>query len=151
MSLLLLIMVFFRWFVFQRGTYRQKDFPGGSDGKASACNVGNPGSIPGWGRSSRKGKWHPTPVLVPGKSYGRRSLVGCSPWCRQESDTTERLHFASLHTEKGFLHSVFDNELVSVFVKCIRYITMLNFLGRSFHVPLGHLYVFLGEMSVQVF
>ena len=36
---------------------------------------------------------HPTPVLLPGKSQGRRSLVGCSPWGRKESDTTERLHF----------------------------------------------------------
>ena len=38
-------------------------------------------------------QWHPTPVLLPGKSHGRRSLVGCSPWGCQESDTTERLHF----------------------------------------------------------
>ena len=38
-------------------------------------------------------QWHPTPVLLPGKSHGRRSLVGCSPRGRQESDTTERLHF----------------------------------------------------------
>ena len=38
-------------------------------------------------------QWHPTPVRLPGKSHGRRSLVGCSPWGRQESDTTERLHF----------------------------------------------------------
>ena len=37
--------------------------------------------------------WHPTPVLLPGKSHGQRSLVGCSPWGRTESDTTERLHF----------------------------------------------------------
>ena len=36
---------------------------------------------------------YPTPVLLPGKSHGRRSLVGCSPWGRQESDTTEQLHF----------------------------------------------------------
>ena len=35
----------------------------------------------------------PTPVLLPGKSHGRRSLVGCNPWGRWESDTTERLHF----------------------------------------------------------
>ena len=35
----------------------------------------------------------PTLVLLPGKSHGWRSLVGCSPWGRQESDTTERLHF----------------------------------------------------------
>ena len=38
-------------------------------------------------------QWHPTPVLLPGKSHGRRSLVGFSPWGREESDMTERLHF----------------------------------------------------------
>ena len=38
-------------------------------------------------------EWHPTSVLLPGKSHGRRSLVGCSPWGLEESDTTERLHF----------------------------------------------------------
>ena len=41
----------------------------------------------------RRRQWHPTPVLMPGKSHGQRSLVGCSPWGREESDTTERLHF----------------------------------------------------------
>ena len=40
-----------------------------------------------------RSQWHPTPVLLPGKSHGWRSLVGCSPWGRKESDTTERLHF----------------------------------------------------------
>ena len=35
----------------------------------------------------------PTPVFLPGKSHGRRSLVGYSPWGLKESDTTERLHF----------------------------------------------------------
>ena len=38
-------------------------------------------------------QWHPTPVLLPGKSHRQRSLVGCSPWGRKESDMTERLHF----------------------------------------------------------
>ena len=38
-------------------------------------------------------QWHPTPVLLPGKSHGRGSLVRCSPWGCKESDTTERLHF----------------------------------------------------------
>ena len=37
-------------------------------------------------------QWHPTPVLLAGKSHGWRSLVGCSPCGREESDTTERLH-----------------------------------------------------------
>ena len=40
-------------------------------------------------------RWCPTPVLLPGKSHGRRSLVGCSPWDHKESDTTERLPFHS--------------------------------------------------------
>ena len=38
-------------------------------------------------------QWHPTPVLLPGKSHGRRSLEGCSPWGRWGSDATEQLHF----------------------------------------------------------
>ena len=46
---------------------------------------------PSW--CHRRRQWHPTPVLLPGKSHGRRSLVGCSPWGRYESDMTERLHF----------------------------------------------------------
>ena len=50
----------------------------------------------GWLQLSHKfwrRQWHPTPVLLPGKSHGWRSLVGCSPWGRKELDTTERLHF----------------------------------------------------------
>ena len=47
-----------------------------------------------WFRTKRwRRQWRPTPVLLPGKSHGWRSLVGCSPWGREESDTTERLHF----------------------------------------------------------
>ena len=42
---------------------------------------------------TRRRQWHPTPVLLSGKSHKRRSLVGWSPWGRWESDTTERLHF----------------------------------------------------------
>ena len=45
------------------------------------------GKIPG-GR-----KWQSTPALLPGKSHGRRSLIGFSPWGCKESDRTERLHF----------------------------------------------------------
>ena len=41
----------------------------------------------------RRRQWPLTPVLLPGKSHGQRSLVGCSPCGRKESDTTERLHF----------------------------------------------------------
>ena len=60
-------------------------FPGGSDGKESACDAGDIDLIP-W----RK-EWLPTPVFLPGESHGQRSLVGYSPWGCKESDVTERL------------------------------------------------------------
>ena len=41
----------------------------------------------------RRRQWQPTPVLLPRKSHGRRSLVGCSPWGCYQSDMTEQLHF----------------------------------------------------------
>ena len=74
-------------------------YPCGSAGKEYSCNVGDLGLIPGLGGCPGDGKgyplqysglensmdytelqWHPTPVLLPGKSHGWRSLVGCSPW-----------------------------------------------------------------------
>ena len=50
-----------------------------------------PNAVCTWLQERRQ--WHPTPVLLPGKSHRRRGLVGCSPWGSEESDTTERLHF----------------------------------------------------------
>ena len=50
--------------------------------------------------------WHPTPVLLPGKPHGWRSLVGCSPWGRYESDMTARLHFNALEKEMATHSSV---------------------------------------------
>ena len=58
--------------------------------KESACNTGNPGSIPGQKIPWRR-KWQPTPVSLSGKAHGRRSLAGYSPRGRKESDTIERL------------------------------------------------------------
>ena len=57
----------------------------------------------------RRRQWHPTPVLLPGKSHGRRSLEGCSPWGCEELDTTERLHFHfhALEKEMATHSSVF--------------------------------------------
>ena len=64
-------------------------FPGGSDDKESACNAGDSGSIPGSGRSPGEGNWLPTPVFLPEKPHGQRSLAGYSPWGCKESDMTE--------------------------------------------------------------
>ena len=63
--------------------------PGGSDGKASACNAGDLGLVPGLGRFPWRRKWQSTPVLLPGKFHGWRSVVSYSPWGCKESDTTE--------------------------------------------------------------
>ena len=51
-------------------------FPGSSAGKESACDAGDPGSIPGSGKSAGEGNGKPTPVLLPGKFHGQRSVVG---------------------------------------------------------------------------
>ena len=53
--------------------------------------------------AKRRRQWQPTPVLLPGNSHGRRSLVGCSLWGREESDTTEQLpfHFSLSCTGEG--------------------------------------------------
>ena len=48
-------------------------------------------------------KWQPTPVLLPGKFHGQRSLVSYSAWGRKESGTTERLHFTSLQWEWSYI------------------------------------------------
>ena len=60
-------------------------------------------SRPGFNPWARKipwrRKWHPTPVSLPGESYGQRSLVGYSPWGCKELDTTERLHFTMYSLE----------------------------------------------------
>ena len=70
-------------------------FLSGSDGKESACHVGDLALNPRSGRSSGEGNGNPTPVLLPGESHGRRSLVGYSPRGHKESDMTEQLHFTS--------------------------------------------------------
>ena len=45
-----------------------------------AGEAGEVGAIPGWGRSPEVRKWQPTPVFLPGKLHGQRSLAGYSPW-----------------------------------------------------------------------
>ena len=54
---------------------------------------GRPRFDPWVGKIRWRRHWQPTPVFMPGKSHGQRSLMGYSPWGRKESDTTERLHF----------------------------------------------------------
>ena len=95
-----------RWCLPQRGLKRQ--CPGCQEGHwrglkqgvfavvpvvknppADAGDTGDVGPIPGWGRFPWRGKWQPTPVLLPGESHRQRSLANYSPWGCKESDTTE--------------------------------------------------------------
>ena len=57
------------------------------------CLAYNAGDLGSWvGKILQRRRWQPTPVLLPGKSHGQRSMVGYSPWGHKESDTTEQLH-----------------------------------------------------------
>ena len=71
-------------------------FPGGSDGKESACNAGDLGSIPGWGKSPGGGHSNPCHCSCLENPHGQRNLVGYSPRGHKESDMTEWLR-----TEQG--------------------------------------------------
>ena len=66
-------------------------FPGGSDGKESACHAGDLGSVPRSERSPRGGHGNPLQYSCLENPHGQKSLVGCSPWGRKESDTAEHL------------------------------------------------------------
>ena len=59
-------------------------FPGGSDGKESACQCRRPGFDPWMGKIPWRREWLPIPVFLP----GQRSLVGYSPWGSKELDMT---------------------------------------------------------------
>ena len=64
-------------------------FPGGSDGKESACSVRD--RFDPWVGKIWRREWLPTPVILPGESHEQRSLVGYSPWGRKELYMIERL------------------------------------------------------------
>ena len=76
-------------------TFLIMDFPGGSDGKASAYNAGDPGSIPGSGRSPEKEMATHSSVLA-WKIHGWRSLACYSTWGCKDSDMTKQLCFLPL-------------------------------------------------------
>ena len=71
------------------------NFHGGSDGKASVCNAGDKGLIPGLGRFPGEGNGSPFQYCCLEKSHGRQTLLDYCPWGRKESDTNEQLHFTS--------------------------------------------------------
>ena len=79
--------------------YYMLGFPGGSDGKESACSVGDLDSIPGSGRSPGEGNGNLSSIFA-WRIPWMEEPGGYSPWGRKESDTTERLHFHFLSLSK---------------------------------------------------
>ena len=80
-----------------------RGFPGGSNSKESACSAGDPGSIPGLGRSPGGGHGYlPTPVFLLGEFHGQKSLVGYSLCGHKESDMTEQQN-SNCAPSRGFI------------------------------------------------
>ena len=81
-------------------------FPGGSEVKVSACNVGDLGSIPVLGRSPGEGNGNPLQYSYLENPHGQWSLVGYSPWGRTELDMTEQLSRAQTVARQATLPMV---------------------------------------------
>ena len=101
-------------------------FPDGSDGKESACNMRDLGSIPGLGRSLGGGHGNPLQYSCLENPHGQRSPVGYSPWGHEDSDTTKRLSTAHStwltrqklndHSNLSFLYLIFcETSIFKVF------------------------------------
>ena len=90
-------------------------FPGGSDGKESACNAGDLGLIPGLGRSPGGGHGKPLQYSCLENPHGQRSLVGYSPWDHKESETTEWL-------------STWDKQYIRCWNKTFYIVNMVNYI-----------------------
>ena len=81
-------------------------FLGGTSGKESTCQFKRHKRLkfnPWVGKIPWRGKWHSTPVLLPGKSHGQSSLMGYSPWGHKESDTAEVMSTKCLGALQGVL------------------------------------------------
>ena len=92
-----------------------------------------PGFYPWVGKIPRRRKWQPTPVFLPAKSHGRRSLAGYSLWGCKESDTTEQLHIHLLqHSnkralfKKNVISNVSKGILMLVAQSCPSLCTLMN-------------------------
>ena len=108
-SLVLVIQAAFSFTMkWNTGTWRWKlaadsarlGFPGGSDGKETACNAGDTGSSLSWEYPLEEGM-ATTPAFWPGESHGQRSLVGYSLWGHKKSDMTEWLSTAQQKIGRG--------------------------------------------------
>ena len=106
-------------------------FPGGSDGKESACNVGDLGLIPESGRSPGEGNGYPTLVFLPGEFHEQRSFAGPSPWGHKELDTEQ----LSTHTSSWGAPLAGGNELPGPLCSFLGNVAQAGLLGSISCVP----------------
>ena len=94
-------------------------FPGGSDGKESACQCRRCGFDPRIGKIPWRRKWQPAPVFLPGKSHGQRSLVGSNTWgCKQQTYFINWSLLSITHTFLGnFMYSSQDEWMLVIHQK----------------------------------
>ena len=101
------------------GVLTQGGFPGGSDSKSICLQCRRPRFAPWFRKIPWRRKWQPTPVVLPGKSHGWRSLVGYSPQDHKESEATQlhfHFHFFTFNT-RGFTHrEKTNNKVVSSYL-----------------------------------
>ena len=78
------------------------------------------------GKTPWRKKWQPTPVLLPGKFLGQRSLVGYSPWDHHESHMTEQLHFKKMKYSILACFSLFMYVCMPVYIYICVYLNKLE-------------------------
>ena len=106
-------------------------FPDGASGKESVCQCRRHGFDPWVENIPQRSKWQPTPVFLPEKSHGQRSLVGYGPWCCRESDTTD-----TDEQMAGALRSL-----------SVKFPFREEPVGRCFTLDILHLFSFLRRVS----
>ena len=105
------------------------DFPGGSDGKESACNARDPGSIPGSERSPGEGHSNPLQCSCRGESHGQRILAGYHSWGCSESDTAEWVTLSPVYTG----HISLLEHLHATLISCLKIGLFSCLFSHSLH------------------
>ena len=99
-------------------------------GEESACQCSGHGLDPGVKKSPWRRKWQPTPVFVPGKPHGQRSLVGYSLWGRKEWDTTEQLKTKTGRTKHLIFYTPLNSHKAKLSHTVWSFESLLFFRGK---------------------
>ena len=135
-------MIYLSQFV-SRQSVNTVGLPQRLSGKESTCQRRRPGFDPWVRKIPWRRKWQPTPVFLPGKSHGQRSLAGYSPWGCKGSDTTERRH-SSLQNHLLLFRQQNDTSLTTSLKEHLPFSFLSGSLSHSKNLPcLGITYSFI--------